>query len=76
MTKVLIKEEGCSGCLLCVLSCSFFTSKEREFSLSKAKIKVSMIDGQNKFKPVLLEDCTDCGKCVDYCYYGVLSKEE
>ena len=44
MTKILIKEEGCSGCYLCMLACSFFITEEKEFNLSKAKIKISMID--------------------------------
>jgi len=71
----VIKQENCSGCRLCALACSFFTFPDRVFSLSKSRIKVERIDGENRFKVIIEEDCIDCGTCVDYCFYGVLSKE-
>lgn len=76
MSEVRVtKEENCSGCHLCALACSFFISPERAFSLSKSQIRVERTDGENRFKVDLLEDCLGCGICVDYCHYGVLSKE-
>ncbi len=76
MSEVRVtKEENCSGCRLCALACSFFISPERAFSLSKSQIRVARTDGENRFKVGLLEDCLGCGICVDYCHYGVLSKE-
>jgi NAD-dependent dihydropyrimidine dehydrogenase PreA subunit len=68
-------EENCSGCLRCALACSFFNTSEREFNLSESKIKIERLGGQNKFKVSFKEDCTNCGICVDYCNYEVLSME-
>lgn len=70
-----INEKNCSGCLRCALACSFFNTPEREFNLSKSKIKIERVGGQNRFKVIIEEDCTVCGTCIDYCDYGVLEME-
>ncbi len=72
----VVNQQNCSGCRSCMLACSFFLTKEKEFSLSKARIKVKPVGGQNIFKTVVLEDCTGCGKCVPFCQYGVLARGE
>lgn len=71
-TKVTA-EENCSGCLRCALACSFFNTKERVFSLSKANINIEKINGENKFKVSFTGNCLGCGICTDYCHYGVLT---
>nr|HID57901.1 hypothetical protein [Desulfobacterales bacterium] len=65
--------ENCSGCQICALVCSFFTSDEKRFSLSQTWIKVSRQKSENRFQVELLPQCTHCGLCVKYCYYGVLT---
>ena len=64
----------CSGCHLCGLACSFFVGKEHSFNPDKARIFVKRVNKQNRFHVSLGDTCTHCGKCVDYCSYGVLAK--
>ena len=74
VSGISVTAENCSGCLLCCLACSFFTSPERVFNLSRSMIKVRRAQDR-RFRIEFSEDCTACGICVDYCHYGVLSKE-
>ncbi|GAW91467.1 4Fe-4S dicluster domain-containing protein [Calderihabitans maritimus] len=75
MAKIVIENmQNCAGCYLCVLACSFFTRQERSFNLSEAKINVSRIDGQNRFRVSIDQNCSACGQCANFCHYGVLSK--
>ena len=71
---VVVSPEHCSGCLRCALACSFFTSREREFNLSRSKIAVVPGWEQGMFEITLSEDCTHCGVCVPYCDFGALSQ--
>jgi Fe-S-cluster-containing dehydrogenase component len=72
----VVNPENCSGCQICALACSFFNSKEKNFSLSKALIKISRINGEEKFQVDLLAQCTHCGICTQFCLYNVLKKVE
>jgi Fe-S-cluster-containing hydrogenase component 2 len=63
---------SCVGCLLCQLICSF--TYEKVFNPSKARIVIEPINGGAKIG--FTEDCTRCGKCAEYCIYGVLEKVE
>ncbi len=76
--KAMIRSsrEQCSGCLRCVLACSFFTSEEKAFSLSKARIQV--LPGETDagpFEITFSSECDGCGICVRYCDFGVLSQD-
>ncbi len=68
--------ENCSGCQMCALVCSFFNSKEKHFSLSKALIKISRINGEERFRAEILPQCNNCGICTKFCLYNVLEKVE
>ena len=72
---ILAADENCSGCLRCVLACSFFNTPERVFNPSKAHIRIEQTERQNKFKVVFKDSCLECGLCADYCNYGVLSMQ-
>jgi len=73
MKEIIVdKLENCSGCLLCSLACSFFTGK-KEFNPSEAKINIRRKNKENRYSVNFLEECTQCGLCVNYCHYGVLS---
>lgn len=71
--RIVIKAENCSGCLLCSLACSFFTTTERAFSPSKAQIVVRPGSAETWFTVDLLPDCDGCGICVKYCAFDALS---
>ena len=71
---VSIISDRCSGCLLCMLACSFLTTGR--FSLSGAKLQVSLVEGTSGYMVGFLSDCTQCGLCADYCAYDVLKKLE
>ena len=72
--EISIAVEYCSGCLRCALACSFLTSGQRVFNLSQSRIQVTPRAEIGQFEVKLTEDCTDCGICVDYCEFGVLSQ--
>ena len=74
--EISIAAERCSGCLRCALACSFFTSRERAFNLSKSKIVVVPGWEQGQFDITMSGDCTHCGICVPYCEFGVLSQKQ
>ena len=73
----VVNEQKCSGCYLCALACSFYTTPERQFNLSTAMIRIERVDKENKFRPVLSEVCLNCvsHKCMDFCTFGVLTDE-
>lgn len=71
---ISISPKDCSGCLRCALACSFFTSAERAFNLSKSKIMVVPDWDQGQFEITLSDECTGCGICIQYCQFGVLSQ--
>lgn len=75
MPVKVANEKNCSGCYLCALACSFFTAGEHSFNPAEAMIKISRKNGSNTFSVVLRDDCIECGKCVDYCFYDVLTFE-
>jgi anaerobic carbon-monoxide dehydrogenase iron sulfur subunit len=66
MTELQIDAEKCTGCMLCVLSCSF--EKEHFFSPSFARLKVlrDEDDGYWNFAPSVCEFC-DEPACVEVC---------
>ena len=72
--KISAVEENCSGCQRCALACSFFTSPEKAFNLSKSKITVMPSWDLGHFEISFSEACTRCGKCVQYCEFGALVK--
>ena len=71
---ISIAPENCSGCLRCALACSFFTTSEREFNISKSKITVLPGWQQGEFEITLGEECNHCGICVQYCEFGALTQ--
>lgn len=75
-TVRVLNADNCSGCQLCQMVCSFFNDEEKKFNPSRAHIKISRHNGENRFRVDLLPGCTHCGLCVHYCYYDVLSGEK
>ena len=71
--RIVIKAENCSGCLLCALACSFFTTPERAFSPAHAKIAVRPGAAESWFTVQLLPACDGCGVCVQYCAFDALA---
>ena len=74
-SEISIAAERCSGCMRCALACSFFTSRERVFNLSKSKIVVVPGWEQGQFEIALSEECTRCGICIPYCEFDALSQQ-
>jgi Fe-S-cluster-containing hydrogenase component 2 len=73
-TRVLVVPENCSGCLRCALACSFYTTPEREFNVSRSRIMILPGWDQRHFEVTLTDECTHCGICVQYCEFGALSR--
>jgi len=71
---IRINQDSCSGCMRCAQACSFFTTPEREFNLSKSKIIVLPELEQGLYEVRLTEDCDGCGICIRQCDFGVLSR--
>ncbi len=72
--KIAITSENCTGCLRCALACSFFKSSEKTFNLSNSKITVVPAYDLSRFEIALGDDCDQCGICVQYCEFDVLSR--
>lgn len=70
--KVRVHPENCVGCLTCQLACSF-TYTDR-FNPLEARIIVEWSPEGSKI--VFTDECTDCGICAEYCFYGALEKIE
>lgn len=64
--------EECAGCLLCMMACSFYNTGS--FGLADAKIQVDRIHKQNRYRITVSDDCLECGSCVEYCHFGILSE--
>ena len=73
---IIAKPELCTGCLRCAMACSFFNSGKREFNLSEANIRIEADIIDFEFKIVILDSCTRCGICVEYCEFDALSQVE
>ncbi len=69
---VVSNTENCAGCHLCIMACSFFNTGS--FGLADSIIKVERVGKQNRFKVTISDDCISCGRCTEYCYFGVLSE--
>ena len=55
-TKILETAEAqCTGCLRCMLACSFFTSGKQAFNPALSKIRVEPGSGDGEFEIVLLK---------------------
>jgi len=61
---IVVHSENCSGCMRCMLVCSYTYTKKFSFSASRIKIREYMAE--------FTEDCNECGKCVEQCFYGAL----
>lgn len=61
---IAVHPENCTGCMRCMLACSYTHTKKFSFSASRIKI----IGYRAEFS----KDCNECGKCVEQCFYGAL----
>jgi len=62
--KLVINGEKCTGCLLCVLACSF--KHEKTFSLVNSRIRVESDEIKNVHKISVCIQC-ETHPCVDAC---------
>lgn len=70
--KIRVHPKNCVGCLTCQLACSF-TYTDR-FNPLEARIIVEWSPEGSKI--VFTDECTNCGICAEYCFYGALEKIE
>jgi len=73
MKILLIDYEKCSGCLLCMLACSF--AHEGVFSLRKSRIWVHRNEAKALFIPTVCESCAHI-PCVYNCPVGAITYNE
>ena len=72
MKKILtVREENCTYCQVCQLSCSYLITGC--FNPHKAMIKIEWHDGA---KIAFSADCNSCGACARACLYGAILEEE
>lgn len=68
--EIQANTENCSGCLRCQLGCSDVYAEVFNPLAAHIRVNVSGADCSISFT----EDCTECGVCVDHCFYGALHK--
>ncbi len=71
--KVLVLDpEKCTGCMSCVLMCSF--SHEKAFSVSRARIRVLWLEELALHLPTMCMHCST-PLCEEVCPSGAISKD-
>jgi NADPH-dependent glutamate synthase beta subunit-like oxidoreductase len=72
---IICDASKCSGCMTCMLRCSF--RGDGAFNLATSRIQVRrLVNSTNEFEITLTDDCDACGMCVRYCPYGALIRQE
>lgn len=67
--RIFVQKEKCNGCRICELRCSF--EHETCFSPSLSRIHVFRNEKEGIAIPKI---CIICGKCIDSCPEGAISK--
>jgi Fe-S-cluster-containing dehydrogenase component len=70
-TRIMIKQENCTGCRACMLACSAWHTKK--YSLAMARIWVNEID-ELTVVPNVCRHCVSPA-CMKACQYGAITKE-
>jgi len=70
--NMFIPSDKCSGCLTCLLVCSFFN--QGVFSLAKANLRISRCDEGSRFMITFLPSCIKCGFCAKYCPWNAIER--
>ena len=71
--EIKIDESKCTGCMICMLWCSY--TNHKLFIPSKAYLKIKERYGL-KPKIFFLDECLNCGQCAQHCLYGALNIKE
>jgi ferredoxin len=72
--KILVSDERCAGCQLCVLSCSL--ANFGAFNPVKSLIKLDRDDRNTRFALSIGDGCKSCGECIRACAYDALRWED
>ncbi len=72
---VICDASKCSGCMTCMLRCSF--RGDGAFNLATSRIQVKrLVNNPNEFEITFNDECDTCGICVRYCPYGALTRQK
>ncbi|MDY6881743.1 MAG: 4Fe-4S binding protein [Desulfatiglans sp.] len=72
---IVVDAAKCCGCLVCQLRCS--DRFEKEFNLSKAKIRIRRsTKNESYYSIAFTEECDACGICARHCPYEALILEK
>lgn len=69
MNTFLVDINKCTGCMVCVLECSFF--HEKAYSRSRSRIQIKRNEEKELSIPLICEQC-DFRECVSACILGAL----
>lgn len=72
--KLKFYPDRCVGCGICSLICSL--THDKIFSIEKARIKIKKNYPSLEDPIVKAYFCVNCGKCVEVCPSGALTKDE
>ena len=71
MKSIVIVQDKCTGCRLCMLACSF--KKEREYNLERSRIALLQVDGENI--PLLCHQCINA-PCIKACPVEAIKRKD
>lgn len=72
MKRLETSPEQCTGCRLCVLTCSFH--HENAFSEALARLWVQADETRWRFEPIVCHQCPD-SPCIEACPTGAISRD-
>lgn len=72
--QIIKNHEQCTGCMVCMLSCSLFNFDV--INPEKSFIKLDKDGETQSFMISVEEGCKSCGECIKACAYNVLRWED
>jgi len=75
--RIQTNPEACRRCQICQLVCSLRCASSFNPAAARIMIGVTAKQGDRYVTDIsFTDDCDECGLCVSYCHYGVLTRRK